>query len=117
MKISNFFVLLLLGASVLNSIDAKSLVEYTDSDDFYKKVTKNLKADEKISISLEKFGWDKCEIEANDTKTAVYAKCWIDKKRLVSFSCWGDETVEINIEGNGLTGNRLASIKLICTYK
>jgi hypothetical protein len=102
----------MLGASVVNSISAKSLVEYTDSNNFHKKIIKNLKAEEKIIISLEKFGWDKCEIEANDTKTAVYARCWVDKRRLVSFSCWGDETVEVDIQGNGLV-----SVKLICKYK
>lgn len=112
MKSRIFSVFMLLSMSSVTSVYSKAIIEYTDSNDFNKKIIKSLKPEEKIEINLEKFGWSKCEINSNDTKSAIHAKCWVDKKRFVSFSCWGDESVEIDVHGNGL-----ASVKLICTFK
>lgn len=98
--------------NALTEVSAKAMVEYNDSNDANTKVIRTLKSDEKIKINVEKFGWEACEIQANDTKSAIHARCYVDKKRNVYFSCWGDETVEIFLQGNGL-----AAIKLICTHK
>ena len=112
MKCRLLFILLILGWGGFTSANARAIVEYSDSSDWYKKTVITLKANERINLNVEKYGWKKCEILANDTKSALYGECYLDNKKSVLFECYGDEANEISLIGSGMI-----SIKLICTYK
>ena len=112
MKYRLLFIFLIFGWGGVTSANAKAIVEYSESSDWHKKTVITLKADEKININVEKYGWKKCEISTNNTKSALYAECFLDNKKSVLFQCYGDETSEISLTGKGMI-----SIKLICTYR
>jgi len=94
--------------------NSKTVVEYKDSSDFYRVITKNLRADEKYIINLKEFKWDKCDFRATQEKI-IRAKCYTNKNHLIMFDCHPEEgRTEVYISDP--SSGKMAVITLICEY-
>jgi hypothetical protein len=98
------------------SANALTLVEYRDSNDWRSKVQRTLNDGEKFTINLEKTGWSKCEFRAVSAPPMIQANCFTEEQKVVSYSCYGDEEIEIMLSGNS-KDKISTSIKLVCNYK
>lgn len=95
----------------LNSY-AIGFIEIREQDDGFRAVKKiTLKQDEKLKIDVQKIGWKSCE--ASHVELIVDVKCYVSQDKFINYSCWGDESIEVNLYGN----NYLMGLKIICTYK
>jgi hypothetical protein len=94
--------------------NSKTVVEYRDSSDFYRVITKNLRADENYIINLKEFGWNECDIKSNESKT-INAKCYTDKNALIMFDCHPQEG-RTKVYFTDPSGGKMAVITLICAY-
>jgi hypothetical protein len=91
---------------------AVGFVEIREQKDSFRAVKKiALKQDEKLKIDVQKIGWNSCE--ASHTEVMVEVKCYVTQDKFINYSCWGDESIEVDLNGN----NYLIGLKIICTNK